>query len=216
MAGVKILHSYQDMERFFTPYGKVNLSSNESNHSLLVLTGGNDVDPRIYGESSIHPYTQPPDPERDTREIEEVMYAWAEGIPVVGICRGAQLLCALHGGFLVQDMEGHAGREHSIVTENAAMVVNSTHHQMMVPSGHFEWVAWRSQISSFYHDGLGQEIPREYLYRDSYNRVIEPEAIWWPETQSLAIQWHPEWLEYGHPGRRFVMDFISKRVKGNE
>lgn len=77
----------------------------------LVLIGGSDVDPRRYGAVP-HPRTGPPRPERDGMELAALDVALRRGIPVLGVCRGAQLLNVALGGTLHQhlpDVLGHAG-----------------------------------------------------------------------------------------------------------
>jgi gamma-glutamyl-gamma-aminobutyrate hydrolase PuuD len=77
----------------------------------LVLLGGVDVDPALYGEK-LGPKTDRPHKERDAQELALLRLALGRDIPVLCICRGHQLLNVAMGGSLVQDIEnGHtAGR----------------------------------------------------------------------------------------------------------
>jgi putative glutamine amidotransferase len=68
--------------------------------SLVVFTGGTDINPRLYGERP-HSHTEQPDDKRDTEEKEIFEKALSMDLPMVGICRGAQFLCAMAGGRLV-------------------------------------------------------------------------------------------------------------------
>ncbi|OLT14447.1 hypothetical protein BJF78_18935 [Pseudonocardia sp. CNS-139] len=81
----------------------------------LVLAGGPDVDPARYGAAP-HPATGAPRPERDAAETATLHRALARGIPVLGVCRGAQVLNVALGGTLVQhvpDAVGHTGHNPS-------------------------------------------------------------------------------------------------------
>jgi gamma-glutamyl-gamma-aminobutyrate hydrolase PuuD len=81
----------------------------------VVLAGGPDVGPDRYGESP-HPRTGQPRPERDTAELAVLHRALERGIPVLGVCRGAQVLNVGLGGTLVQhvpDVVGHPGHNPS-------------------------------------------------------------------------------------------------------
>jgi gamma-glutamyl-gamma-aminobutyrate hydrolase PuuD len=81
----------------------------------VVLSGGPDVDPARYGAAP-HPLTGAPRPERDAAEIAVLRRALERGIPVLGVCRGAQLLNVALGGSLVQhvpDAVGHSGHSPS-------------------------------------------------------------------------------------------------------
>ncbi|MFI5227130.1 MAG: gamma-glutamyl-gamma-aminobutyrate hydrolase family protein [Candidatus Limnocylindrales bacterium] len=73
----------------------------------LLLTGGADVDPARYGRPSAG--SRDVDRDRDGLEAEAWQVATERGLPVLGICRGFQLLNVLHGGTLLQDVAGHAG-----------------------------------------------------------------------------------------------------------
>jgi putative glutamine amidotransferase len=69
----------------------------------VMLTGGVDVDPREYGENDVHP-TVEVDPVRDRFELALAREALARDLPVLAICRGAQVLNTAAGGTLVQDI----------------------------------------------------------------------------------------------------------------
>ena len=81
-------------------------------YDLLVLSGGTDVSPSLYGAypQKPHPY----DIIRDKFEWGLVDQAVELGIPVFGICRGHQFLCVYHGGRLVQHLDGHGGSRHPL------------------------------------------------------------------------------------------------------
>ena len=69
----------------------------------LLLTGGTDVDPALYGEER-HSEADKPDVERDELELALLQRALAEDVPVLAICRGMQLLNVAHGGSLIQHL----------------------------------------------------------------------------------------------------------------
>ncbi|MET9869485.1 gamma-glutamyl-gamma-aminobutyrate hydrolase family protein, partial [Streptomyces sp. NPDC006386] len=73
----------------------------------LVIAGGPDVEPVRYGAER-EPRTGPPAPERDAWELALIDAALAAGVPLLGICRGMQLLNVALGGTLVQHLDGHA------------------------------------------------------------------------------------------------------------
>ena len=77
--------------------------------------GGFDEAYKLYGEERIPEVVYVND-DRDTREMEIYLKCYELGIPMLGVCRGAQLLCAYAGGSLVQDVNGHTGTEHFVET----------------------------------------------------------------------------------------------------
>ena len=74
----------------------------------LVIAGGPDVEPVRYGAEP-RPRTGPPARERDAWELALIEAALASGTPLLGICRGMQLLNVALGGTLVQHLDGHTG-----------------------------------------------------------------------------------------------------------
>jgi len=146
---------------------------------IVILHGGTDINPAIYGAQK-DPRTQPSDRARDELELSAVAQAMEVGAYLFGICRGAQLLCALNGGTLKQHIVGHGGN-HLLATQKGESVIsNSCHHQMMQPEGNYQLLAWIDEVI------------------DKTNEV-EPEIVYWPDTLSYGVQGHPEWLHFEHP-----------------
>ena len=152
----------------------------------LVLLGGTDISPHHYNEPA-HPMTDIPDDTRDTNEFSAVISAIEQGIPIIGICRGAQLLCAVNGGKLDQHNPKHRGNNHPILTQDGGIIINvaADHHQTMLPSGDF------------------------VLYGVSLEDNI-PEVVYWPATKCLAVQPHPEWNPVDHPFNLWLNDLMKK------
>ena len=104
----------------------------------LVLPGGGDIDPRRYGAE---PTTdlRDVDPEREEFEIELARTATQEGVPVLGVCLGLQVLTVALGGTLSQHVDGHENITHDVRLDPASMLArivgaatietNSNHHQ---------------------------------------------------------------------------------------
>jgi putative glutamine amidotransferase len=150
----------------------------------LLLSGGADVDPARYGAAA-DLATGPIEDDRDRAEIGLIELAVGEGLPVLGICRGLQLLNVWAGGTLHQDVASHArydrppaDRVDTVVVEpdsrlgaiyGATVRVNSLHHQTV------DRVADGWLVTARSGDGT-------------------VEAIEWPKHEVLAVQWHPELL----------------------
>lgn len=171
--------------------------------SMLVVWGGSDISPKLYNHpqsKTTHPY-----PERDRSEWALMQRAKDMGIPIIGVCRGAQMLCALAGGFLIQDVRGHAGRHPAHTVDGTVIQVNSIHHQMMAGYENLphELLAWSSTPLS----------PR-YIYKDDQeylppNGFVEAEFIYFPEVKGYAIQWHPEMMAEESQATQFVFSKIK-------
>lgn len=162
------------------------LVQNMEQADLVVFTGGSDVYPGIYGEKSIHPKTNY-FIERDDFEIKQYEKALNLGKKMIGICRGHQLLSALNGAKLIQDqpnptihsMKTHYGNE---------IFINSLHHQAVypfnLPEENYHILGWTEKLLAHHQNGLQEEM----------NPPVEVEMIYFPKTQCLGIQCHPEML----------------------
>ena len=164
----------------------------------LVISGGADLDPALYGEPSDG--SRAPDPGRDQLDGEALRAANQRGVPVLGVCRGMQAINVLAGGSLLQHVDGHEGapypqagaREHpidvmagtrlaSIVGGAQAMVVNSYHHQAVTAE---RLAPSLRATASASHDGT--ELVEALESRD-------------PDRWLIGIQCHPERTESSSP-----------------
>lgn len=155
---------------------------------IICWTGGQDINPALYGmkpHPSVH-FTK-------SRDDSEISY-WAEEPKQlkVGICRGAQLLCALNGGWLYQDVDKHAGGMHDVLyreIDGSVRVsrVSSAHHQMMKPNPNGKSEDWAVASRSTYRD-YEEPLRRPVHLDEGYDREI----VYWPLTASLGFQGHPE------------------------
>ncbi|MDP9320347.1 MAG: gamma-glutamyl-gamma-aminobutyrate hydrolase family protein [Chloroflexota bacterium] len=149
----------------------------------LCLTGGGDIEPSRYGEPAAAE-TDDVDPARDALELRLLRDALDRDIPVLGICRGFQLINVAKGGSLVQHVDGHsrsqgAVRSHEAVpaagsllagaTSDRAHVVNSSHHQAVTDA-----VLAPGLVPTVRIDGLVEAFE-------------DPAHRWF-----VAVQWHPE------------------------
>lgn len=176
---------------------------------MLLLWGGDDISPLLYNEAPI-PGSGPHHPtDRDLFEWELIKKFSERGIPIVGICRGAQMLCAAAGGKLVQHTTGHTGTSHDIVTyDNQKFSTSSDHHQMLYPYGYcsHELLAWMEVNRSTTYLGNGFE--KSKLLN---GELKEPEVVFFDDLNALAIQCHPEWHAYKHPFNEWIDDIILER-----
>ena len=170
----------------------------------LILPGGNDINPRYYGEEP-HPYTQHPVYQRDLREFSMAEHAIKTGQPIVGVCRGAQLLCILNGGKLYQHSEPHK-QNHAIKCipypsgEDLSFDnVSAGHHQIMIPSGNYEVLGWNPNETKVWTSATEFHIEKNC-----------PEIVWWPETKSLGIQAHPEWAHPDEPWAKYIDNLMAE------
>lgn len=174
---------------------------------VLVVWGGGDIHPSLYGKAlSKRSGAGSMPTARDQIEWAMMQRAKELGLPIVGICRGAQMLCALAGGYLMQHVTGHGGYHDVVTNEGKRYEVNSLHHQMMVvPEG-------------VKHEVLAA-IPDDELRSSEYwdeNNVVdhqqEPEFVYFNDVKGFAVQWHPEMLSAGNPGTQHLFSEMERRL----
>ncbi|GHI08984.1 glutamine amidotransferase [Streptomyces cellostaticus] len=148
----------------------------------LVIAGGPDVDPSRYGAER-SPRTGPPAPERDPWELALIDAALAANVPLLGICRGMQLLNVALGGTLVQHLDGHA-EVVGVFGEHAVKPVPGTLYAGIVPE--------ETSVPTYHHQAV--ERLGEGLVVSAWAADGTVEAIELPSSQGwvLGVQWHPE------------------------
>lgn len=183
---------------FYQAYG---MSSDSLDRILqevdgMILTGGKDLQPSLFGKDSMILQCGPVDPYRDSLELALVAHSFERGIPLFGGCRGMQLLNVAKGGSLIIDIpterssqihQQEQGDAHHMVychpwlariLERDSAEVNSNHHQAI--------------------DSLANGFKVMALAKDS---IIE--AFYWEDISEhpfvLGVQWHPERMERDGP-----------------
>lgn len=166
----------------------------------MLISGGGDIHPRHWDEAEpVHPKAEV-DEARDEFEIPLIKLAWDRNIPILGICRGGQILNVALGGSLIQDVPDYFGCEPSLhrhgseevpevrhpvsVTHNsrlfhmmggASIPVNSRHHQAV------RNVAPDLRAVAFHAETLKNGVP-----------LIEAIEAKDPDRWAIGVQWHPE------------------------
>lgn len=176
---------------------------------IVMFTGGEDVDPSLYGcEKHRRTYSNL---KRDLYEKEMFEKIDPNKQLVVSHCRGSQFCCVMNGGLLVQDCDNHAiGYTHRISDGNKVFDITSTHHQMQYPYNldpKDYTILYKSYDNrcSYY---AGDKINIDYLISCG-----EPEIVLYHKDGlpvCLAIQGHPEMMDIDSPANIEINDIINK------
>jgi gamma-glutamyl-gamma-aminobutyrate hydrolase PuuD len=214
-----------DMGSYFSPFEHLGmkavsdlqeLKDNPDSIALVVFTGGHDVSPGLYGKNP-HPRTMA-SARRDATEVDVFNLARGNNIPMAGICRGAQFLCVMAGGSLVQDVTNHAGGQHTINVEwpgkegdPGVISVTSSHHQMQypfdLPKAEYKILGWGTDTRSSHYAMDNKTV----LLRAEASEQLksEPDVIWYPTINALAAQYHPEWMDEDSGGFLYFKELVS-------
>jgi putative glutamine amidotransferase len=167
----------------------------------LVLTGGPDVEPHRYGRPDASGLCSS-SPERDAAEW--AILERARRIPMLAICRGAQLLNVFHGGTLIPDL-ADANPVHKRSDETWRL------HEVTIESGtRLHEIAGRlsAVVNSSHHQAVDRLAPA-FRVSAMHNGIVEAfEPAEAAEAFTLAVQWHPEAMEPGQPLCDRVLDAL--------
>jgi putative glutamine amidotransferase len=176
----------------------------------LLLAGGEDLHPRYYGEA-IHEKCGQIDEARDIVELTLTRWALADGLPILAICRGIQVLNVAEGGTLYQDIASQVpgSLKHDCWPDHPR---NYLAHQVTVNGdSYLAAVLGHRQIgvNSSHHQAVKDLAPRFKVVARATDGLIE--AIEGHDHSfALGVQWHPEeLLEDAPPMRRLFEDFVS-------
>lgn len=182
--------------------------------SGLMLTGGEDVDPALYGEPP-HAALGVVDADRDRFEMAMVEQALASGLPMLGICRGLQVVNVACGGTLIQDIPSE--------------VPAALNHRVPEPRNviaHDIWVTRGTKLSAILQERVGQDdaCPVNSRHHQAVKRLANgfdvsataPDGIIEAierrgDVFCLAVQWHPENFWRTGEFRALFEAFLSAR-----
>lgn len=168
----------------------------------VIIGGGDDIGPDLYGGKLVT--TARLDPERDRLERRLVQEALARDMPVLGICRGAQMLNVALGGTLHEDAYGHyadSPRYTTILPRKDVRVIDDTMLAELAGTEPMRVNALHSQAVDRLGDGL------RVAARDTGGMIQAIEKK--DPPFALGVQWHPEHLFYAHRQRRLFEALVA-------
>jgi putative glutamine amidotransferase len=175
----------------------------------LLLTGGGDLDPALFGEAP-HPTLYDVAPARDTLEISAVRIALERGLPILAVCRGIQLLNVALGGSLFQDVGADPGT--TLRHGQTEPRDQPTHTVTVKPGSRLAETLGTDEleVNSMHHQAL--KVLGEGLVPVAWapDQLVEGVEMTDAERFVLAVQWHPEELcRDSEPARRLFAALVS-------
>jgi putative glutamine amidotransferase len=161
----------------------------------LILTGGGDLDPAGYGAEA-DPRTSRVHPERDQAELELLAAALADELPILGICRGMQLINVARGGTLHQDLApgaGHRPAPGTFGSHPVRIAAGSQLTAILQPDG--GRAELMLNVPTAHHQGiarLGDGLVPVAWAEDGLIEAVELPPGPGQHPFMLAVQWHPE------------------------
>lgn len=176
----------------------------------LLLIGGADVDPSCYGAVRA-PETESTYPLRDRFELALSRHALERDIPVLGICRGLQILNVATGGTLHQDLVFQGSAQHR---RALGRLDEPTMHEIEIDAGTIVAAAARGRrerVNSHHHQGVARVGDGGRVVARSVPDGVVEAVEWAARRFAVGVQWHPEALELDALVGRFV-DASAGRV----
>lgn len=179
----------------------------------LLIPGGPDVAPRFFGEEPL-PEMAEADDRLDTTEIALIKQAFSAGQPMLGICRGAQVINIALGGDIYQDIAKQI--DHQTYQHHQKAPSNQGSHYVDIADGSMLETIFHGEkhvlVNSFHHQSVRKLAPQLKLTAKTGDGVAE--AVESKDSDLiLAVQWHPELMYKENADEFGVFEDFIKRVK---
>ncbi len=184
--------------------------------NALYLTGGNDINPATYGENP-HPKLENVEAGRDEYELELIHLALEREKPILGICRGSQLLNSVAGGTMYQDLDSQYGE--GLIQHRQPSDRDFLNHSIEIMEGsklHEITGVTEMRVNSFHHQAnrdIGASFEVAATAPDGVIEAIESKE----HDFVLGLQFHPEdAFEFNEPSKKIMEAFIAAAAKSRE
>lgn len=182
----------------FLSHPRCTLVHDYNNSDLVVLTGGVDINPHLYGQIPLETTWQS-NLYRDREEQEIFKKCIQDKKPIVGICRGAQFLNVMNGGTLEQHVPEHQQAHNILYSDDWDTILSQKGDQ-------------GSELTKVLYALAGHHQCMRDCKRAKIIGASEfdnnPEIVFWPETRCLGHQPHPEWMPSHSVYRHYFYDSI--------
>lgn len=214
---VEALHRAGGEEAILLPLG---LDESEAARRLtrfdgLLLLGGGDVHPSLYGDEPVHPRVMGIDAISDAFEMPLARAAVAHGLPTLAVCRGMQVLNVALGGTLLQHIETQEGTGGDWTNHGDPGNGIGTHEVRLAPGSRLAAIlgATVDRCTSEHHQAvarLGEGLEAVGWAPDGMVEAVEHEQGW-----VVGVQWHPEVTAASDRAQQALFDALVRRAAGD-
>jgi len=174
----------------------------------LLISGGGDIDPSLYQQPNIRSTNI--EPERDTLETECIEMAYESQLPILGICRGAQLLNVVRGGTLHQDaplaFKGFIPTESTFSRIVSRRKIDIDKHSRLARIVEDKKDLWVNSLHHQAQNKIGTGLRVVACDQHGITQAIESET---PFHFVLGVQWHPEFMLYSTLQRKIFKALVA-------
>lgn len=184
------------------------------NCSGLLLTGGNDIFPGLYGKISDTARCGEFDLKRDRLELALIARAMELDIPILGICRGQQMLNVAFGGSLIIDIPS----DHDTIIKHRIPNTYQCFHPVNIePATKLLWASniLNGSVNTRHHqaiDVLSDKLKVSALAPDGIIEAVEWKAIG-EQAFLMGVQWHPEQMDWNNPLSQSILEYFIMEVQ---
>ena len=179
----------------------------------LLITGGQDVAPVVYGQQDegkcdCEPYAY------DESDIRLYTSFRDAGRPVFGICRGIQLINAAEGGTLIQDIPSAIGANHNQRIADPSELIERTLHTVICVPGTalHEYLGTITRVNSYHHQAVDTPAPGFTVSAYAPDGIIEGIE----KDRIIAVQWHPERMQDDSGQIRLAAEFLKQCIASDK
>ncbi len=176
----------------------------------LIVPGGEDVSPRLYGEDPV-PQVNCSSYDKDVFEYQLIRLAMEEGIPILGICRGHQLINTVLGGTLIQDIPSQTDSKvcHVQANEHRTELTHSVRCQPDSLLGRL--LGENIHVNSFHHQAVREIAPALRATAWASDGIVE--GMESEDGNIWTVQWHPENLYRRYPVFKNLFVHLVERAE---
>ncbi|MEG0277280.1 MAG: gamma-glutamyl-gamma-aminobutyrate hydrolase family protein [Coprobacillus sp.] len=185
------------------PVGQEDIEQKLSLIDGLIIIGGVDIQPQMYNEEDLG-YVQDFSELRDKYEKELIDNCIKRSIPILGICRGMQMINVALGGTLYQDNQLYTNHPPQTLARNIAS------HQINIEKGSFLYTIFgeKTKVNSFHHQSvkdIGKQLKISAMSDDGVIEAFEHISL-----PIYGVQWHPESMHENNQSMQIFDQFIRR------